>query len=48
MNKFEKKAYNDYKEMLIKEGVEKELAETMARVSVEYRLIDIPDCLFEE
>lgn len=48
MNKFEKKAYNDYKEMLIKEGAEKELAETMARVSVEYELIDIPDCLFEE
>lgn len=48
MNKFEKKAYEDYKAYLIREGVDKDLAKTMARVAVEYRTIDIPDCIFEE
>lgn len=48
MNKFEKKAYEDYKAYLIREGVNKDLAKTMARIAVEYRIIDIPDCIFEE
>lgn len=48
MNKFEKKAYEDYKAYLIREGVDKDLVKTMARVEVEYRTIDFPDCIFEE
>lgn len=48
MNKFEKKAYDDYKAYLIKEGVDKEMAKIMAKAFLETGCLDIPDCIFED
>ncbi len=39
MTAAEKKAMKAYEQDLIKQGIEKELAHTMAKVSVEYGLI---------